>query len=1044
MIKSPSFSIYSAAAGSGKTFTLVKEYLKIILKAPNEDYYKHLLAITFTNRAVKEMKERIVSNLISFSSSSITENPSVMILQVINETDLNLVFIQKKSKKVLNYLLNNYSSFSVETIDSFNHRLIRTFARDLKLSGNFEVSLDVDKLLNEAVELLISKAGEREEITKTILQFSLEKIDEDKSWDISKEVAEVAKLIFNENSITHLEALKSKNLSDFKKFKNKLLHKKTFLEKSIFKKSSEVLEKIFCAGLKPEDFLRKTLPNHFEKLTKGNYNVYGNKLLENLQNGTTLYKANATENVSSTIDALTPFLLENYTKVKFSVFQYQLVLEILKKLTPLSVINLVNKEIEFLKEDQNILPISDFNSIINAEIKNQPAPFIYERLGEYYRHFFIDEFQDTSLLQWSNLIPLIENAITQQYHDGQQGTLMLVGDVKQSIYRWRGGLPEQFMDLINIKNPFYIEKQTINLPKNYRSKKEIVDFNNEFFTYVSKKMGSLIHQDIYKNGSKQISAQSDGGYLKIEFLDFKNKKEANSIYPKRVLDTVKELLKEGYIEKDICILTRKKADGIIISTYLQENNINVISSETLLLKQSSNVLFLVHCLYLSLFQSHEEIKIKCLDFLYERSTAFSDKHSYFNSLIKDVNFVDYLKKEFNFSFEEIKLKPLFDSVEYILKRFGLEKNADAYMVGFMDMVFDFSLKPNSSKLTFLEEWELKKEKASIVISEQINGVQQMTIHKSKGLEFPVVIFPYADLDIYKLKENKTWFSLNNKELGFKETLIDCGINKIKEFGKEGKIIAQKQKETLELDNLNLLYVTLTRATTQLYIFSGKPTHKKDNFIKTYSQYFYEFLKEKKLLEHDKWIYEFGQKQKNSEKHHNLFLNTISNTYHSSLLQDLDLSISSRDAFLWGTNVQEALDSGTLVHEYMQRIVREEDLMLIVDDIKESTTLPNKNELIKMLSQIVNHPDLNQLFTSSDKVEVERKIITSKGAVLIPDRLNINEAGEITITDYKTGKYEKKHEIQINNYEVALQEMGYIISEKLLIYCSSKEIEIKKV
>ncbi len=1044
MIKSPSFSIYSAAAGSGKTFTLVKEYLKIILKAPNEDYYKHLLAITFTNRAVKEMKERIVSNLISFSSSSITENPSVMILQVINETDLNLVFIQKKSKKVLNYLLNNYSSFSVETIDSFNHRLIRTFARDLKLSGNFEVSLDVDKLLNEAVELLISKAGEREEITKTILQFSLEKIDEDKSWDISKEVAEVAKLIFNENSIARLETLKSKNLSDFKKFKNKLLHKKTFLEKSIFKKSSEVLEKIFCAGLKPEDFLRKTLPNHFEKLTKGNYNVYGNKLLENLQNGTALYKANATENVSSTIDALTPFLLENYTKVKFSVFQYQLVLEILKKLTPLSVINLVNKEIEFLKEDQNILPISDFNSIINAEIKNQPAPFIYERLGEYYRHFFIDEFQDTSLLQWSNLIPLIENAITQQYHDGQQGTLMLVGDVKQSIYRWRGGLPEQFMDLINIKNPFYVEKQTINLPKNYRSKKEIVDFNNEFFSYVSKKMGSLIHQDIYKNGSKQISAQSDGGYLKIEFLDFKNKKEANSIYPKRVLDTVKELLKEGYIEKDICILTRKKADGIIISTYLQENNINVISSETLLLKQSSNVLFLVHCLYLSLFQSHEEIKIKCLDFLYERSTAFSDKHSYFNSLIKDVNFVDYLKKEFNFSFEEIKLKPLFDSVEYILKRFGLENNADAYMVGFMDMVFDFSLKPNSSKLTFLEEWELKKEKASIVISEQINGVQQMTIHKSKGLEFPVVIFPYADLDIYKLKENKTWFPLNNKELGFKETLIDCGINKIKEFGKEGKIIAQKQKETLELDNLNLLYVTLTRATTQLYIFSGKPSPAKDDFIKTYNQYFYEFLKEKKLLEHDKWIYEFGQKQKNSEKHQHLFLNTISHTYHSSLLQDLDLSISSRDAFLWGTNVQEALDSGTLVHEYMQRIVREEDLILVIDDIKESTTLPNKNELIKMLSQIVNHPHLNQLFTSSEKVEVERKIITSKGAVLVPDRLNINEAREITITDYKTGKYQKKHEVQINNYEVALQEMGYVISEKLLVYSSSKEIEIKKV
>ena len=311
MIKSPSFSIFSAAAGSGKTFTLVKEYLKIILKASKEDYYKHLLAITFTNRAVKEMKERIISNLISFSRQSIKESPTKMALQVSKETELDLDLIQKKSIKIVNHLLNNYSSFSVETIDSFNHRLIRTFARDLKLSGNFEVSLDIDKLLNEAVDLLISKTGVDKEITKPIIEFSLEKIDEDKSWDISKEVVEVAKLIFNENSIDHLNVLKSKNIEDFKKFKDKLLHKKTLLEKSILKNSSKVLEKIFCIGLKPEDFLRKTLPNHFEKLTKGNYNVYGNKLLENLQNGNALYKANASEYVSSTIDALTPFLLEN-------------------------------------------------------------------------------------------------------------------------------------------------------------------------------------------------------------------------------------------------------------------------------------------------------------------------------------------------------------------------------------------------------------------------------------------------------------------------------------------------------------------------------------------------------------------------------------------------------------------------------------------------------------------------------------------------------------------------------------------------------------
>ena len=387
MTKSSSFSIYSAAAGSGKTFTLVKEYLKIILKAPKEEYYKHLLAITFTNRAVKEMKERIVSNLISFSAPSILKDPSIMILKITKETELSVALIQKKSKKILKHLLNNYSSFNVETIDSFNHRLIRTFARDLKLSGNFEVSLDVEKLLNQAVDLLISKAGENNEVTKTIIKFALEKLDEDKSWDISKEVAEVAKLIFNENSLTHLDTLKSNNLNDFQNFQNKLHSKKDLLEKNIFKKSSLVLDQIFSAELKPEDFLRKTLPNHFDKLKNGNYNAYGNKLLENLQNGTALYKAKASAKVTSTIDALTPFLLESYLQVKALVFQHHLIVEILKKLIPLSVVNLVNKEIEFLKEDQNILPISDFNQLINSEIKNQPAPFIYERLGEYYRHF---------------------------------------------------------------------------------------------------------------------------------------------------------------------------------------------------------------------------------------------------------------------------------------------------------------------------------------------------------------------------------------------------------------------------------------------------------------------------------------------------------------------------------------------------------------------------------------------------------------------------------------------------------------------------------
>ena len=217
--KQSSFSIYDAAAGSGKTFTLVKEYLKQILSSKSEDYFKHLLAITFTNKAVTEMKQRIVETLVNFSEEKSVAEPLPMMLKIAEETDKSLVEIQMQSRKIIKNLLHNYAAFSVETIDRFNHRLIRTFARDLKLATNFEVTLETNELLAEAVDLLLSKAGENKEITKVLLDFALEKTDDDKSWDISRDIAEAAKLLYDENNSGHVSVLKEKSLEDFLEFK---------------------------------------------------------------------------------------------------------------------------------------------------------------------------------------------------------------------------------------------------------------------------------------------------------------------------------------------------------------------------------------------------------------------------------------------------------------------------------------------------------------------------------------------------------------------------------------------------------------------------------------------------------------------------------------------------------------------------------------------------------------------------------------------------------------------------------------------------------
>ena len=386
------------------------------------------------------MKQRIIKNLVSFSINESLTNPFQMLEQISEETKLSKKEIHLRSKKVVKHLLHHYSSFSVETIDHFNHRLIRTFAKDLKLSGNFEVSLDTPLLNEEAVDQLISRAGENKMTTQVLVNFALEKTDNDRSWDISRDIAKVSKLLFNENEVDHVKELKRHSLKNFISFRNGLLKQRESLVEYINSKAQNVLNEIDSKGIPPEAFRNKTLYNHFLKILEGNYKIYDNQLLQNLEDGgLSLYKKDTSDEIASKIDVINPFLLDQYREIKQEVFRLLLIKNILRNITPLSVINLVGQEVEIIKEEKNIIPISEFNTLIHSEIKDQPAPFIYERLGEKYRHFFIDEFQDTSQLQWQNLIPLIDNALSQEYDNEIQGSLMLVGDAKQSIYRWRGG-----------------------------------------------------------------------------------------------------------------------------------------------------------------------------------------------------------------------------------------------------------------------------------------------------------------------------------------------------------------------------------------------------------------------------------------------------------------------------------------------------------------------------------------------------------------------------------------------------------------------------
>lgn len=1043
MSHSNTFVIYNASAGSGKTFALVKAYLKKILLRPQTDYYKHLLAITFTNKAVDEMKTRIIQTLLGFSSEKVPDMAQSMLDLIVEETHLSEEEIRAHSKNILKHLLHHYAQFSVETIDHFNHRLIRTFAKDLNLDTGFEVSLDVKQLISQAVDQLIDQAGDDDEITKILLEFALQKTDDDKSWDIAIDLRKAADLLTNENDAKHLEPLKKQSLEDFTNLRKKLKGNSASIKEKIIQKANGVVDLFHEHQLDRTHFNGGYLFDFFHQVAIGEFRLNYNTAWQNNMEEKPLYPSRVVGDKARIIDDLIPEFVQAFRRIKLEVNRYSLLQNILKNLIPLATVNLVNQELQLIKKEENILPINEFNTLIHSKIKDQPAPFIYERLGDRYRDFFIDEFQDTSALQWNNLIPLIDNAISQEYESKVSGSLLLVGDAKQAIYRWRGGLPEQFIGLYENERPFSNSEKTCKtLNINYRSAREIIEFNNSFFSFISKYFGDQKHRDLYETGNKQKSTGKDGGYVKIEFIDAENKEDLQGHYSQKTLQTVTEVLALGYKKSDICVLTRKRKEGIAISEYLLENEIPVISEETLMLDNSLIVRCLVYTLQLSLNPQNEEVKIQFLDFLHRHLSISEEKHTFFKSLIhQSLETLSEKLTEYSidFKFEELQCLSLYESCEYTIETLGLNTNSDVFLTSFMDLIFNFSQRPESGKNEFLSYWETEKEMVSISESKSVDAVKVMTIHKAKGLEFPVVIFPFADLDIYKEIDAVAWYPWD--EDGFNELLISYSKS-IADYSEVGSQMVEKRRNTLELDNLNLLYVTMTRAENQLYIFAKNEKSKDEPT--TFNGFLKAFLESGGYWKEASTIYTFGTSNHVTFEKVQSVVHHVEIPYIVSPPESHNIRVVTSEIDQDSKEALRSITIGNLLHDAMAMIKTTEDVDRVVDDLKFQLKDDPKTflEIKDRIVNIVHHPELSPLFRSSEKVYNEGDIITPE-RILRPDRINIHADESVTIIDYKTGRPKEQYEYQINSYAMALQDMGYRIREKLLVYSNNNEIVINK-
>ncbi|MGE3824268.1 MAG: UvrD-helicase domain-containing protein, partial [Bacteroidia bacterium] len=882
---------------------------------------------------------------------------------------------------------------------------------------------------------LLQKAGSDEALTKTLVEFAEARADEDKDWRIERSIFQLAKILFDEEGHLHVESLKELTPADFESVRKSSTAFCTRYENILKGIAQQALKTIADEGIALDDFYqgKNGIGNYFRKVSELNFeNLDGNSYVLKAVGEGIWYTDKKPDNIKASIDGIAPLLLDCYQQLQNAKEQYhkdyQLYQLVAKNLYAISVLSEVEKIVNEIKTLNNTVHISEFNRLISGVVMYEPAPFIYERIGQRYKHYLVDEFQDTSVLQWLNLLPLLDESLAHKQFN------MVVGDGKQAIYRWRGGRVEQFTQLPQIfLTPALLEKagkdndgifpeliaqrqQTLErniaqrqLDSNYRSKVEVVNFNNDFFSFLSARISGN-YSVIYDNHSQKADAKNTGGLVTLDFIDAEDYDQKMFERTKSVID---ELLATGFQLKDIAILTRKNTHASEVARYLLEHEVNVISSESLLLSQSAEVNFLVSLLRF-LYNSKDNIAEAEALYYLEKSAA--------GRLSK------YLEQHHPQLHAQTLLKyPLYEVFEKMVAAF-FNAVPDPYLQFLLDTIHSYTSRNTNDPGEFLQWWEQKKNKISIVVPQGINAVNVMTIHKSKGLEFPAVIYPFAE-DEVDVKRSMLWLDTSEKkELAPMKTALVGATKQLEQTDFAGAYTEEVSKTTL--DFLNLLYVAFTRPVNRLYVLAPLPVKAKDN-ISSIPYALKAWLENRNEWALDKFSYRIGTEATYSSK-----TEAKENAYQLEQLISSDwrekLLISRNSKKLWEEDL--GITWGNLFHTAISEIYTENDIIPVLSAMKKDGLLKAEDEqlLQQKIIALVRRPDIKPLFAEGLKLKTEAEILLNDGTWLRPDRVIIT-GNAATVIDFKTGKEKPEHQEQLARYAEKLKEMGFERVEERLIY-----------
>ena len=1002
------------------------------LRFENYTYYKHILAITFTNAAAAEMKHRVMKRLSEISSNTESSGLTEELCKVLNVSPQE---IQLRSTRVYKHMLHNYRKLSILTIDSFTTRVVRSFAKDLQLNSDFNIELNSENFQEKIVSRLMDELGSDTLLTSYLKGYSMMQLEDGSSWNPRGDLIKISNEIFRENGQDSLKKLADIDLTMFQEAHKLLRDKIKKYEHSLMSTAGKMVVLLNRASVTTSDipnkksgFLSK-LKNYAEGVVNQKKSGYFTAAIEE---GKWLHK-DADSNVRVSFEAIEQEL--NQLALELSALltkeqqdAYALCKKVNANIYTTGLIDRLNQYAVEVRKEENTLLLADFHRLINDIIRANDAPFIYERIGARYKHILIDEFQDTSKTQWMNLIPLVQNSLSEGHES------FIVGDAKQSIYRWRAGYVEQFIMLPSVPPEFDMSLATKTFKENYheeplitnyRSSQSVIDFNNLFFPELATLLPA--YTEVYKDVCQE-KKNSQIGYVKVvSNLNLKNGEEKKDRFAKpEILRAIRASVADGFQFRDITILVRTAGHAAECASYLHDQKIQCTTADSFLIYHSVSAKVIMGFFEFSIYPKHRFAAfdvVQGLASIHDHISVRSFVEDYLNNKDKKtLQLHTFLAAAFGDLSHIMQGENVFHMAISLLRAFQLP--ADSGVEYLLDHIRNQCIGKNMSLQRFIEWWKEHRHKLSAAAAQHDAAVQIMTIHKAKGLEFPVVILPNFSS---QAKDNNIWIDLDEQEYKIPSAFVSIRMKD--EEGDEEESMHEGVSEEIQrifLDYMNTLYVACTRASQRMYFIQEKGQNSFNRLVD---------LALTKALPGfgTSASFEIGQPERFTPKPSVNIIQKVTLRGREALYPRMKLIPRTQQD-------SPALAYGKLLHECICLLKNKEGIASAIERVLRGKQNQRvwTSKLQTDLHNLLHHAEAGHWFSGSDPTFCEQEIIDNSGNSIRPDRVVVGDS-MVTVIDYKTGIERPAHSAQVEGYKRELASIYNRPVEGYLLYTDGPKI-----